>query len=123
MSAVRATSGFATSARVNSATRRAASSHRALSSRDSRAASAISSRPIARVAPCVHRGRPLAMKVTAALPLAAAGPAVGCLFETLPFGAFIGAVLGGAIASLASRLWSKRQIMNWLPIWTRWNAG
>jgi len=36
------------------------------------------------------------MKVSAALPPAAAGPAVGCLFETLPFGAFIGAVLGGA---------------------------
>ena len=112
MSAVRASTGFATSARVNSATRRAASSHRALSSRDSRAASAISSRPIARVAPCVHLGRPLAMKVTAALPPAAAGPAVGCLFETLPFGAFIGAVLGGAITSLASRLWSKRHLSN-----------
>lgn len=113
MSAVRATTGFATSARVNSATRRAPSSHRALSSRASRAASGtISSRPIARVAPCVHRGRPLAMKVSAALPPAAAGPAVGCLFETLPFGAFIGAVLGGAITSLASRLWSKRHLSN-----------
>ena len=50
------------------------------------------------------------MKVSAALPPAAAGPVVGCLFETLPFGAFIARVLGGAITSIASRLWSKRHL-------------
>ena len=113
MSAIRATTGFATSARVNTATRRAPSSHRALSSRDQGAFSpAVSGRAIsARVVPSVHRrGRPLAMKVSAALPPAAAGPVVGCLFETLPFGAFIARVLGGAITSIASRLWSKRHL-------------
>ena len=50
------------------------------------------------------------MKVSAALPPATAGPVVGCLFETLPFGAFIARVLGGAITSIASRLWSKRHL-------------
>ena len=45
---------------------------------------------------------------TAAVPAAAAafGPALGCLLDSLP--TLVSAILGGVIARLAEKLWSKR---------------